>query len=80
VEKLASDMRHLQKRLDSLVKSEKLPHWYFSVRFLLSLGPQFDDFVTNILSSEANFMHEGGQGSFERVVSKAAAEEKRLAL
>lgn len=78
VERLADELRLLREKLGSLTKTEKLPDWYFSIRLLLSLGSDYNEFISSLMSPGTGFMDLGAKDSFEKVISAAIAEEKHL--
>lgn len=83
VERLAGELRQIQQKLESVKKSEGLPSWYFTIRFLHSLGMAYEEFVSGILATEAALVRDkepGNELNFEQIVSRAILEEQRLTL
>ncbi|KAH8797724.1 hypothetical protein F5884DRAFT_150637 [Xylogone sp. PMI_703] len=80
VEKLADDLRELKKRIDTQREADALPHWYYTIRFLRSLAPAYEEFVSSMMDRDAasgDDKHRFTELTFEQVVSKAMAEEQR---
>ncbi|KAH6710544.1 hypothetical protein BKA61DRAFT_611901 [Leptodontidium sp. MPI-SDFR-AT-0119] len=80
VEKIASEILSVLKQMAILKQTQKLPEWYFSMRFLHSLGPAYSEFVSDIIASKGVLTHEGMVGgalSFQQVVAEALSEERR---
>lgn len=75
VERLATELRQIQDRVEYLKKSESLPSWYFAFRFLHSLGSAYEDFTTKVLL-EAHRDQEQDI-NFEQIVTQAIVEERR---
>ncbi|KAK6858115.1 C6 transcription factor [Apiospora arundinis] len=78
VHRLADELRLLQKSLASLIKVQELPGWYFSIRFLLSLGPEYNGFILNIMAPGSDPIDIASDDGFERLIALAITEEKRL--
>lgn len=78
VEDLANKLRLSREKLNSLTRDALLPEWYFSVRFMLSLGHDYEDLISSVLSVESNFADNDASTSFERIVARAMSEERRL--
>jgi len=75
VERLATELRQIQDRIDHLKKNETLPGWYFVLRFLHSLGSAYEEFITNVLFDAHKDQER--EFSFEHIVAQAIAEEQR---